>query len=272
MADVTVVPGRFHGRIALVVGAGQTPGETVGNGRATALRLAAEGALVVAVDRHLDRAEAVVAEIEAAGGQAVAVAADVTRSDDCEAMVAAAVAAGGRVDVVVYNVGVGGDDGGPVGLPEASWDRIQTVNLKGAYLTCKHALPVLREQGSGAIVLISSAAAVCSSGMLAYGTSKAALNALGREVAMGNAAHGIRCNVVMPGLLDTPMAVDAMARALGVERSLVSERRDQLVPLRGGQGTSADVAAAVSYLASDEASFVTGAVLPVDGGQSARIG
>lgn len=265
--------GRLEGKVALVVGGGQTPGETMGNGRAISRRFAAEGASVVVVDRVLERAEETVALIEADGGSALAVAGDITRSEDCAAMVAAAVAAHGRIDVVVDNVGIGaGDDGGPVSLDEALWDRIQAVNLKGAYLLCKHALPVLREQRSGSIVLVSSVAAVCSTGMLAYTTSKAALNALCHEVAMGNAARGIRCNAVMPGLMDTPMAVDALAGALGVDRAVVSERRDQMVPLGGRQGTADDVANAVLFLASDEARFVTAAILPVDGGQSARIG
>ena len=264
--------GRLAGKVALVVGGGQTPGETTGNGRAISCRFAAEGASVVVADRALARAEETVSIIDAGGGEAIAVEGDITSSDDCAAMVAATVEAHGRMDVVVDNVGIGGNDGGPVGLDEAVWDRIQDVNLKGAYLLCKHALPVLREQGSGSIVLVSSVAAVCSTGMLAYTTSKAALNALCHEVAMGNATRGIRCNAVMPGLMDTPMAVDALAGALGVDRAVVSERRDAMVPLGGRQGTADDVANAVLFLASDEARFVTAAVLPVDGGQSARIG
>jgi NAD(P)-dependent dehydrogenase (short-subunit alcohol dehydrogenase family) len=268
----TVTEGRLAGKVALVVGGGQTPGETTGNGRAISCRFAAEGASVVVADRILERAQETVDIIETGGGTAITVAGDITSSDDCAAMVTVAVETHGRIDVVVDNVGIGGNDGGPVSLDEAVWDRIQAVNLKGAYLLCKHALPVLREQGSGSIVLVSSVAAVCSTGMLAYTTSKAALNALCHEVAMGNAKRGIRCNAVMPGLMDTPMAVDALAEALGVDRAVVSERRDAMVPLGGRQGTSDDVANAVLFLASDEARFVTGAVLPVDGGQSARIG
>ena len=271
-ASPSMAEGRLAGKVALVVGGGQTPGETTGNGRAISCRFAEEGASVVVVDRILERAEETVARIADQGGAAVAVAGDITVSDDCAAMVAAAVATFGRIDVVVDNVGIGGNDGGPVSLDEAVWDRIQAVNLKGAYLLCKHALPVLREQRSGSIVLVSSVAAVCSTGMLAYTTSKAALNALCHEVAMGNAKRGIRCNAVMPGLMDTPMAVDALAGALGVDRAEVSTRRDAMVPLGAKQGTADDVANAVLFLASDEARFITAAVLPVDGGQSARIG
>lgn len=264
--------GRVAGRTALVIGGGQTPGATMGNGRAIALRLAEEGALVVVVDRVGERAESVAAEIVDAGGTGVAVEGDVTVSDDCAAMVAAALELDGRLDVLVNNVGIGAGDTGPVGLDEAVWDRIQAVNLKGMYLTCKHALPVMRAQGSGSIVNISSVASTCSVGLLAYKTSKAGVNALTHSVAMGNAAHGIRANAVLPGLMDTPMAVDELARALGVEREAVAERRAEQVPLRQQQGTAADVANAVLFLASDEARFITGVCLPVDGGQSARIG
>ncbi len=264
--------GRLEGKVALVVGGGQTPGETIGNGRAIALRFAQEGASVVVVDRISERADDTVAEVRDGGGPAVAVAGDVTSSDDCRTMVEAATRAFGRLDVLVNNVGIGGNDGGPVSLDEAVWQRIQDVNLKGTYLTCKHALPVMREQGSGAIVNISSLAAVASTNMLAYKTSKAGVNALTQAVANGNAKHGIRCNAIMPGLMDTPMAVDALADALGVERAQVAERRAEQVPLGRRQGTAWDVANAALFLASDEAQFITGVVLPVDGGQAARVG
>lgn len=138
------------------------------------------------------------------------------------------------------------------------------------YLVCKHALPGLRERGGGANVNISSLA-IASTNMLAYKTSKAGVNALTQALAMGNATHGIRANAVMPGLIDTPMGVDGRARQLGVDRETVARRRADIVPL-GRQGTAWDVANAVLYLASDEAGFVTGTVLPVDGGQSARVG
>ncbi len=264
--------GRVEGRVALVVGGGQTRGATIGNGRAISVVLARESASVVVVDRFLDRADETVAQIADEGGTAVAVEGDVTESADCAAMVDAAVSAYGRLDILVNNVGIGAGDTGPVGLDEDVWDRIQDVNLKSMYLTCKHALPVMRQQGSGVIVNISSVAAVCSVGLLAYKTSKAGVNALTHAVAMGNAAHGIRANAVMPGLMDTPMAVDALAETLGVDRELVAEKRAAQVPLRAQQGTAWDVANAVLFLASDEARFITGVALPVDGGQSARIG
>ena len=264
--------GRLDGKVALVVGGGQTPGETVGNGPAIELRFAEEGASVVVVDRIEERAAETVAEIEERGQAAVSVAGDVTQSDDCRRMVEAATSSFGRLDVLVNNVGIGGSDGGPVGLEEDVWQRIQDVNLKGMYLTCKNALPVMREQGSGTIVNISSLAAVASTNMLAYKTSKAGVNALTQAVANGNAKHGIRCNAIMPGLMDTPMAVDALAEALGVDRSAVADRRAEHVPLGRRQGTAWDVANAALFLASDEANFITGVTLPVDGGASVRRG
>lgn len=263
---------RLDGRVALVVGGGQTPGETIGNGRAIAVTFARHGARVVVADRILDRASDTADEIIADGGAAIAVPADVTSSDDCRGMVTATLDAFGTLDILVNNVGIGAGDGGPTGLDEEVWDRIQDVNLKGMFLTCKHALPAMRQNAGGAIVNISSIAAVCSTNLLAYKTSKAGVNALTHSLAMGNAKHGIRANAIMPGLMDTPMAVDELATALGVDRSMVAERRAEQVPLGQQQGTAWDVANAALFLASDDARFVTGVLLPVDGGQSARIG
>lgn len=263
---------RLDGRVALVVGGGQTPGETIGNGRAIAVTFARHGARVVVADRILDRASDTADEIIADGGAAIAVPADVTSSDDCRGMVTATLDAFGTLDILVNNVGIGAGDGGPTGLDEEVWDRIQDVNLKGMFLTCKHALPAMRQNAGGAIVNISSIAAVCSTNLLAYKTSKAGVNALTHSLAMGNAKHGIRANAIMPGLMDTPMAVDELATALGVARSMVAERRAEQVPLGQQQGTAWDVANAALFLASDDARFVTGVLLPVDGGQSARIG
>ena len=244
----------------------------MGNGRAIASRFAAEGARVVVADRIVERAQDTVDEIVAAGGEAIAVSGSVTVSAQGAAMVDACVAAFGGIDILVNNVGIGAGDGGPVGLDEDTWDRIHDVNLKGMFLMCKHALPPMRDGGGGAIVNISSIASVCSTNLLAYKTSKAGVNALTHAVAMGNARFGIRANAILPGLMDTPMAVDAAARALGVDRDVVADGRAKLVPLGGRQGTAADVAAAALFLASDEARFITGVLLPVDGGQSGRIG
>ena len=146
------------------------------------------------------------------------------------------------------------------------------VNLKSVFLTCKYALPVMRKQGSGCITNISSVAAVCAVGIVAYKTSKAGLNAYTHALATGNAKYGIRVNAIMPGLMNTPMAIEGISAARNVPREKLIEQRDAIVPLGKKMGTAWDVAYAATFLASDEAAFITGVILPVDGGQSARIG
>lgn len=263
---------RFGGKVAVVVGAGQTPGSTIGNGRATSLQLASEGASVLAVDRDLSSAEETVELIEAEGGTAASLAADITVEADCEGIAAGVIDRFGQVDVLVNNVGIGTGDRGASRLTEDAWDLIHDVNVKGMWLTCKHVLPLLRAQGSGSVVNISSAAAVCTTPFLAYKTSKAAVNALTHQLAMSSAARSVRVNAVMPGLMDTPMAIEGMSAALDVDPDELRQRRDSLVPLGGKQGTARDVATAVAFLASEDAKFITGVILPVDGGQHARIG
>ena len=264
--------GRLRDRVAVVVGAGQTPGDTIGNGRATAIVFAREGARVVLVDRDLARARDTEAAIAAEGGSAMSVEADVTREADCRRLVETALETHGRIDVLHNNVGIGGGDAGPTVLEEEVWDRIMTVNVKGLFLTCKHVLPAMRRQRSGAIVNISSIAAVCSVGIIAYKSSKAAVNAFSHSLALGNAGYGIRVNVIMPGLMDTPMAIEGISRARGIAKDDLRRERDAQVPLLGKMGTAWDVASAALFLASDEARFITGVALAVDGGQSARIG
>ena len=264
--------GRLAGKVAIVVGAGQTPGDTIGNGRATALLFAREGARVIAVDRRLDSAAETVEQISKQGGSATAFEADATREADCAAFVRAAMDAHGRVDILHNNVGIGGGDAGPAHVTEDAWDEILAVNLKSVVFPCKHALPVMREQRSGSIVNISSVAAVCSTGIVAYKTSKAGINAYTQSLAIGNAKYGIRANVIMPGLMNTPMAIEGIVAARGVPKEDLIRLRDAAVPLRARMGSAWDVAYAALFLASDEAAFVTGALLPVDGGQSARVG
>lgn len=267
-----VMSGRLEGRVAIVVGAGQTPGDTIGNGRATALLFAREGARVWAVDRRCDAVEETVAQIEAESGNAVAVCADATDEEACREFTQNCVDHFGRIDILHNNVGIGGGDAGPAHVEEAAWDQILSVNLKSVVFPTKWTLPVMRSQRSGCITSISSAAAVCSTPMVAYKVSKAGINAYVQALAMGNAQYGIRANVIMPGLMETPMAIEGIARATGVTKAELIERRHSMVPLGGRMGTAWDVAHAALFLASDEASFITGVVLPVDGGQSARVG
>ncbi|HET6473212.1 MAG TPA: SDR family oxidoreductase [Pseudomonadales bacterium] len=263
--------GRLDGKIAIIVGAGQTPGATIGNGRATALRFAQEGAKVFLVDRRLDSAEDTLAMVTKEGGVGVAHAADVTSERDCAAMIDACVQRFGRLDILHNNVGIGAGDRGPANMTEEVWDRILDTNLKSVMFACKHALPVMREQRAGVITNISSIAAVCSVGIIAYKTSKAAVNAYTQSLALGNAEYNIRANVIMPGLMNTPMAIEGYVAA-GRDREQVIAQRNSQVPLGHMMGTGWDVANAALFLASDEARFITGICLAVDGGQSARIG
>jgi NAD(P)-dependent dehydrogenase (short-subunit alcohol dehydrogenase family) len=259
-------------KMAVVVGAGQTPGDTIGNGRAISLLFAREGARVLAVDRDLASAEETCRLIADEGGQAEGFEADITREADCAAIASEGETRLGRIDVLVNNVGIGTGDGGATSVDEAAWDLIHDVNLKGPWMTCKHVLPLMRRQGFGSIVNISSVAAVCSTPFLAYKTSKAAMNAMTQQMAMSSARFGVRVNAVMPGLMDTPMAIESIRAASGVDADDLRRSRDAMVPLRQTMGTAWDVAYAVLYLASDEAGFVTAAVLPVDGGQQGRVG
>lgn len=257
----------------MIVGAGQTPGATLGNGRAAALRFAQEGARLLLVDRD----EASVGETRSlvadTGGDAHVLVADVAAPDSPARIVHAAAEVLGRLDVLHHNVGIGLGDNTPTRLDEEAWDRIVDVNLKATWRTCKEVIPVMRAQGGGAIVCVSSIAAVCAAGHItAYKVSKAGVNALVHALAVTNARHGIRVNAIMPGLIDTPMGVDAAAEALGIARDDYAAARAKAVPLRNQQGSAWDVANAALFLASDEAAFITGVVLPVDGGQSAMIG
>jgi len=263
---------RLKDKTAVVVGAGQTPGDTIGNGRATAILFAREGARVVLVDRDLDSAFETGMMIEAEGGQCIALKADVTKVDECLAFVQKAVETFGRIDILHNNVGIGPGDNSIEGLTEEAWNKIIDVNLKGMFLSCKSVLPVMRQQQSGSIVNISSIAAVCAANIVAYKVSKAGVNALTHQIAMDNARFGIRANVIMPGLMNTPMAIEGLSKARGIPKEDLIRERDSRVPLRGKMGTAWDVAYAALFLASDEAGFITGVLLPVDGGQSGRIG
>ena len=263
---------RLAGKVAVVTGAGQTPGDTIGNGRATAVLFAREGARVWLVDRDLAAAQETEAQIRSEGGEAAAFEADVTSPAACRAFTQACLDRYGRIDVLHNNVGIGAGDSGPVHLAEEVWDRIHAVNVKSMFLTCKHVLPVMRRQRSGVILNVSSIASVCAVGMLAYKTSKAAVNALTHALAIGNAEYGIRVNAILPGLMNTPMAIEGGSRARRIDKEQLIAERDAQVPLGHKMGTAWDVAFAALFLASEEAKFVTGVLLPVDGGQSARIG
>ena len=266
------VVSRLAGRVAVVVGAGQTAGETIGNGRATAVTFAREGARLALVDRDAATLEETAALARAEGAEVQTVVADIATDDGPDAIVRAAVETFGGIDILHNNVGIGAGDGPPHHLSDDAYDRIMDVNLRAMWRTCRAAVPVLRRSEHGAIVNISSLASIAAAGNLtAYKLSKAGVNALTQNLAVTNAKHGVRANAILPGFIDTPMAVDAAARALDTERSAVADVRAAAVPL-GRQGTAWDVANAALFLASDDAAFITGITLLVDGGQAARVG
>jgi len=263
---------RLAGRVAVVVGGGQTPGATIGNGRATSILFAREGARVLVVDRDLDSANETVAMIHDEGGNAAGHAADITDVASCATIPEAAIARYGALDILHNNVGIGTGDLPATRVEEEAWQRIFDVNLTAMWRTCKTVIPVMRERGGGVIVNISSIASICSTATAAYQISKAGVNSLTEHLAMGGARHGIRVNAVLPGLMNTPMAIEGISVARRISREQLIAERDASVPLGKQMGTGWDVAHAALFLASDEARFITGALLCVDGGQSLRRG
>ena len=264
---------RLKGKIAIVVGGGQQPGETTGNGRATCLRFGEEGATVLVVDHNQDWAEDTVRMITETGGKASSFRADINREADCKAIAETCVARYGRIDILHNNVGRSRGDKGTVELEAEMWDELMSMNIRGMFLTIKHVLPVMRQQTSGAIVNISSTHSMAAGPALTYRVSKTSVNSLTQHVAMENAPYGIRCNAVLPGLMNTPMAIERRARERNVSRDQVRAERSALVPLAVAEpGNAFDVANAAVFLASDEARYITGALLPVDGGLLLKIG
>src|SRR5262245_18328846 len=265
---------RLEGKIAIVIGAGQSPGEGLGNGRATVLRFAQEGAKVMAVDRDLASAEETASMVTQAGGECIAFQADVTKEATLAAAITDAHERWDGIDILHYNVGVSiaGGDAPLLDFTEEAFDRIGAIYLRGAIMACKQVVAIMRNQRAGAIVMISSHAALENYPFLAYKATKAAMIAFVKQVAIQNAEYGIRANVILPGLIDTPMAVDTRSRVSGKSRVQVAAERDARVPLRRKMGTAWDVANAVLFLASDEANFITGVALLVDGGGALNIG
>ena len=262
---------RLQDKVALVTGAGSI-GPGWGNGKATAVLFAREGAKIFAVDLDLDAADETRDIIEGEGGVCATHAADVSKADQVAAMVEACMAAFGRIDVLVNNVGIA-RTGGIVTTEEADWDLVNDVNLKSVYLICRHVVPVMEGQGNGAIVNIASIAAHRWTGIsyASYYATKGAVVSLSRAIALEFAAKGIRCNSVSPGLMDTPMVRYGLTGAYGTDgdvENLIRVRAAQC-PM-GRMGTGWDTAYAVLFLASDEASYVNAIDLIVDGGITAK--
>jgi NAD(P)-dependent dehydrogenase (short-subunit alcohol dehydrogenase family) len=255
---------RLDGKVALVFGAGSI-GPGWGNGKAAAVAFAEEGARVAAVDLNPAAAEETRAIIAERGGTALALTADATSSSQVADVVARVQDAWGRIDILHNNVGYP-ETGDPVELPEALWDQAMAVNVKTAFLACKHVLPLMEAQGCGSIINISSLAGIRFSGYnnVSYYASKAALNQLTSHLAVQVASKGIRVNAILPGLMDTPLIY---ARRAGNDPAAMVAARNAKVPMKR-MGTAWDVAKAAVFLASDEAEYITGVLLPVDGGIS----
>jgi NAD(P)-dependent dehydrogenase (short-subunit alcohol dehydrogenase family) len=256
------VPARMEGKKAVVVGAGQPSHHLLGNGRAIAMLLARE-----------DRAEETVAQIVADGGIAHAVTADVSDPDDCTRLILESHAALGRIDALVNNVGVSYRDAGPLDLDVAGWQEIMDINLRGMWLTSRAVVPLMKEQGGGAITNISTVGSRTGGGTLfAYAISKAGVNAVTHFFAVEYAPVGIRCNAVLPSWIATPHSMEGLVHAgYAVSEEQIMEHGRRSVPL-GRMGTAMDVANAVLFLSSEESEFTTGLEVPVDGGTLAIIG
>lgn len=263
-------PRRFDGKVIIVSGAGAPKGPGWGNGRATALAFAAEGAKVVAVDLHADRAEETRAMIAEAGGEAIAMTADVTQPDQVATVVAGTLKAYGRIDVLHNNVGVAGGESGMIELAtERAWDREISVSAKSVFLTMQAVLPTMVGQGAGVITNTSSTLAVrfIERPSLAYTAAKAAVEAMTQSVAVSHGPKGIRVNCLRIGFMDTPLNRSGWSQRIGDQEALeqAMAASASVVPL-GRMGTGRDSAAAALFLASDAASYLNGVILPVDGG------
>lgn len=247
---------RLEGKVAIVTGA-SSRGPGMGNGKATAILFAREGARVLLVGRDPERMNETLMTIKSEGGEASVFAADVTKAEDCQALVAAAVDRYGKLNILHNNVGIG-STGTVVDIDLEEWDRVMDINLRSMVLTSRFAIPQMIAAGGGAIVNISSVAAVRPRNMVAYSTSKGGVIALTRAMASSHAQDQVRANCIIPGMVYTPMVAGKLTDEM-------REQRRKSTPLQT-EGTAWDVAHAALFLASDEARWITGAVLPVDGG------
>ena len=260
---------RMKNKVVLVFGAGSV-GPGFGNGKAAAVAYAREGGRVVCVDVDLDAAKNTLDVIEAEGGTGLALAADVTKSTDIAAVVEKTMERFGRIDVLHNNVGIN-LPGGAAEATEESWRKVMDVNLTSAFLTCKAVLPIMESQGGGAIVNISSLASIRWTGYpyVSYYASKAALNHFTRAIAIEYAAKGIRANAILPGVMDTPHIQKQISGYYG-SLDEMKAKRDAISPMKR-QGDGWDIAWASVFLASDEARYITGVELPIDGGLHATV-
>lgn len=265
--------GRLEGKVALLFGAGQVECDydVWGNGRATAVAYARQGARVVAVDLLLQAAEETRSYVLEDGKECVALAADATQSSEVESVVGQTMDRYGRIDILHNNVGIN-EKGGPEETSEKSWDRVIATNIKSMFFTCKYVLPIMKTQGSGAIINIGSIAGIRGTGhdYISYSTSKGAVNQFTRAVALQYAKFGIRANVILPGLMNTPRIYNIVSKYYSTIEEM-QKHRSVNVPMKR-MGNAWDVANASVFLASDEARYITAVELCVDGGLSMQVG
>ncbi|RFC64187.1 SDR family oxidoreductase [Fulvimarina endophytica] len=261
---------RLKDKVVFFSGAGSI-GPGWGNGKAAAVAMAREGARIFALDVNADAVEETASIIREEGNRVETFVCDVSKGDQVEAAVKACMEAFGRIDVLDNNVGVI-DPGGPEDLTEAQWDRLMAINVKSIYLTCRNILPIMTKQGGGAIVNVSSIASTHSLGYscISYSASKGAVNAFTRDIALNYGPKGIRCNTILPGLMNTPLIHAGNVTSVYGSTEEMVRQRDALVPI-GKMGDGWDVAWASVFLASDEAKHITGIELVVDGGITLKV-
>jgi len=266
--------GALEGRTALVIGGGQAPGGAVGMGRAAAMTFARAGAHVFVGDREPAAAQDTVDAILAEGGSATALPLDIVQESSIQQAMARVEAEAGRLDVLHNNVGVsvGAGDTSIDRITPEIFDRVTAINLRGMILSCKHAIPLMARSGGGSIISIGSTAPMTNYEQITYKTSKAGVIAMSEHIAWMHAKDRIRSNVVIPGLIDTPMAIDTRVRLTGRPREELVQERNARIPLGGRIGTAWDIANAALFFASDQASFVTGQFIVVDGGWTLQVG
>ena len=265
---------RLKNKVAIVVGGGQRIGETIGNGRAVSITYAKQGEKVVVVDNNLDAAQETVHKIKENGGIGFAYQADVVVETEIAALINYVRLNFGQIDILHNNVGISiaGGDAEVTEIKSHNFDQIIALNLKSMIFACKYVLPIMREQKFGNIINISSTAVHEDYPWVSYKVSKAGVNALTEQIAIQNAKYGIRANCIEPGLMNTPMAIDSRVEAWNDSREEIIKARDANVPLNGKMGTAWDVANSALFLASDEAKFITGITLMVDGGVHLNVG
>lgn len=261
---------RLKDKVVFFSGAGSI-GPGWGNGKAAAVAMAREGAKIFALDVNGDAVEETAKVIREEGGTVETTTCDVSKADQVEAVVKKCMDAFGRIDVLDNNVGII-DPGGPEELSEEQWDRLMAINVKSIYLTCRHILPIMTKQGGGSIINISSIASTHSLGYscISYSASKGAVNAFTRDIALNYGPKGVRCNTILPGLMNTPLIHKGNVTSVYGSTEAMVKARDALVPL-GKMGDGWDVGWASVFLASDESKHITGIELVVDGGITLKV-